>query len=36
MPNHAPDTDELLRRAEHGDDNARQVSIRWGQRSMSC
>jgi hypothetical protein len=33
MPRHAPDTDELLRRAEHGDEQARQtVLIRHRQR----
>jgi len=33
MPRHAPDTDELLRRAEHGDDQARQaVLVRHRER----
>jgi RNA polymerase sigma-70 factor, ECF subfamily len=27
MPRHAPDTDELLRRAEHGDERARQAVL---------
>lgn len=33
MPRHAPDTDELLRRAEHGDEQARQtVLVRHRER----
>ncbi|MGH7169652.1 MAG: sigma-70 family RNA polymerase sigma factor [Gemmataceae bacterium] len=33
MPQHAPDTDELLRRAEHGDEHARQaVLVRHRER----